>query len=62
MLKLYKSKALREELGTKATEKAIREFDWTLIRRQWVEYVNKLVLKESDIPAEWAKLMEDTRK
>ncbi len=61
MLKLYKSEALRKELGIKATEKAVREFDWTTIRKQWVEFVNKLVLKAEDIPAEWAKLMEDTR-
>jgi glycosyltransferase involved in cell wall biosynthesis len=61
MLKLYKSEALRKELGTKATEKAVREFDWTLIRKQWVEYVGKLVLKAEDVPAEWARLMEETK-
>lgn len=59
MLRLYKSEALRKELGTKATEKAVKEFDWTIIRKQWVDYMNKLIVKDEDIPAEWARLMNE---
>jgi glycosyltransferase involved in cell wall biosynthesis len=58
MVQLYKSESLRKELGMKATERAIKTFDWSIINKQWADYMNDLVVKEADIPAEWAKFME----
>jgi len=61
MSKLYESEALRKELGFKATEKAIKTFDWQIIRKQWVDFVKSLVIDESRIPEEWKKLYDETK-
>jgi glycosyltransferase involved in cell wall biosynthesis len=61
MTKLYESETLRKELGFKATEKAMKTFDWQIIRKQWVDFVKSLVIDESKIPEEWAKLYAETK-
>jgi glycosyltransferase involved in cell wall biosynthesis len=61
MEKLYKDASLRKELGFKATERAIKEFDWGIIRKKWIELVKTQVITEDQIPAEWAKLYAETK-
>ena len=61
MMQLYRSETLRKDLGMKATERAIRVFDWSIIKKQWVDFFKTCVIQESDIPAEWAKLYSETK-
>lgn len=61
MMKLYKNEALRKELGFKATERAVKTFDWRIIKNQWVELFKSLIVSEEDIPEEWKKLYSETQ-
>jgi len=53
---LYDDESLRKELGLIATERAIKTFDWSIIGKQWVDFMKSLVITEDQIPDEWAKL------
>jgi glycosyltransferase involved in cell wall biosynthesis len=61
MEKLYKEASLRKELCIKATERTVKTFDWRIIQKQWIDFVKTLVITESDIPAEWKQLYEETK-
>jgi glycosyltransferase involved in cell wall biosynthesis len=61
MQKLYESEALRKELGFKSTERAVKTFDWSIIRKQWVDLMKSLVITEDKIPEEWQKLYAETK-
>lgn len=61
MEKLYLEPKLRSDLGFKATEKSLREFDWRIINHKWNELLKSLIITEANIPAEWAKLYQETK-
>ena len=61
MMQLYKSEGLRKELGMKATERAMKTFSWEVIKPQWIDLFKSCVIQESDIPAEWQKLMAEVK-
>jgi glycosyltransferase involved in cell wall biosynthesis len=58
---LYKDKALRASLGIKATERAVKTFDLTIVNKQWIDLIKSLIITEEQIPQEWAKLLADTK-
>ena len=61
MENLYKEKSLREELGMKASQRAVKVFDWSIIKKEWVDLVKSLIIDETKIPEEWKKLYEQTK-
>ena len=61
MLRLYKDEALRKELGFKATEKSLKEFDWRIIIPKWLEVVKSLIISEEQIPEAWKALYNETK-
>ncbi len=61
MERLYKDKTLREELGLKASQRAVQLFDWSIIKKQWIDLVKSLIIDETKIPAEWEKLWNETK-
>ena len=61
IFKLYKDKTLRESLGLKATERAVKTFDLTTINQQWLSLIKSLIVTEDQIPEEWKKLMNETK-
>ena len=58
---LYKDSTLREKLGIAASEKACRDYDWAIIRKKWVDLVKSLIVDETKIPEEWARLYAETK-
>jgi len=58
---LYADKFLRERIAINESERAVKFYDWSLIRKQWVELVKSCVITEDDLPEEWQKIYEQTK-
>lgn len=55
--KLYDDKQLRVNMGFKEVERAIKTFDWSIIRQQWVELLDKHVVTLEQLPDEWKEIL-----
>ena len=54
---LYNNKTLREELGLKASVKAVQKYDWTQVMPLWFKVIEE-ASGASDLPAEWQELLK----
>jgi glycosyltransferase involved in cell wall biosynthesis len=61
IFELYNNKALRSELGIKATERALKVFDLSVVNKQWIDTIASMIVTEEQIPDEWKKLYEETK-
>ena len=53
---LYTDRLLGMNISYKEIERAITTFDYSVIKQQWVDLVDKYVITESDVPDEWKEL------
>ena len=58
---LYEDKQLRERVSYKETERAITVYDWSIVRKQWVEVVKSCIITPEQLPVEWQQLYEQTK-
>lgn len=55
--KLYDDKQLRTNMGFKEVERAIKIFDWSVIKQQWIELLDKHVVSLEQLPDEWKEIL-----
>lgn len=61
MEKLFQDPKLRQDLGFKATEKSLKEFDWRIINHKWNDLVKSFIISDEQVPEEWKKLYAETK-
>lgn len=59
--KLYIEPQLRKEIGLQESERACKVFDWSIIRKQWVDLVKSCIVDVSTLPEEWARIYNSIR-